>query len=147
MASLSYPRRKTAALTLAEVIIAIGLLSMVLLMLVGVFIGGLQLMARSEVHTEASSIGREVIETIEDEGGFSALPSSMASFDGAVPHPKLDGFPPDPYPKATRGGREYIIRVEVRSPSSRLGAVLVTVKWNEGQIKLEKVFHAADSVL
>lgn len=155
MAPLSPDRaKKGGGLTLAEVLMAVGILAMVLIFVIGVFIGGLNLMERSEVHTDASSIGRELLETIEDEGGFAALPSDDVIFDGKVPTPRVDGFPPEPYPVAQRG-REYTIRVEVRKPPGgerRLGAVLVTVSWDDGgrgesRIELEKVFHASDSVL
>lgn len=134
-------------LTLAEVMVSVGLLSMVLLLLVGVFVAGLQLMQRSEVHTAASTIGREILETIKDEGAYAALPLQNANFNGLNPDAKIDGFPPDPYPRATRDGREFVIRVEVLHQSPRMAAVLVTVGWGEGRIQLEKVFHAADAAL
>ena len=126
---------------------AVGLLAMVLVLLVGVFLGGLQLMQRSEVHTAASSIGREVMETIEDEGGFACLPLHPTSFNGANPDARLDGFPPEPYPVTSRAGREFVVRVETQTLSSRMAAVLVTVSWDGGRIQLEKVFHAANSAL
>jgi hypothetical protein len=124
-----------------------GILTTVLVLLVGVFTGGLQLMQRSEVHTAASSIGREIVETIQDEGGFGSLPIGDVMFDGAIPDPKVGDFPPDPYPVATRDGREYTVRVEVREVSARMSAVMVTVSWNGGRIELEKAYHAADSAL
>ena len=124
---------------------SVGLLTGVLILLVGVFLGGLSLMERSEVHTAASSIGREVMETLEDEGGFSAVPDGTFSFDGSVPDPKLGGFPPDPYPLTTRDGREYTVKVEVQSLTDELRAVLVTVSWETGRIQLEKAFNAANS--
>lgn len=149
MASLNRPRFAARGLTLAEVMMAAGILVVVLLLMIGVFIGGLQLMERSEVHTAASSIGREVLETIEDDGGFAALPLSAMTFDGAVPDAKVDGFPPDPYPKAQRDGRDYVIKVQMRKigTQGRSMAVLVTVDWDGGRIQLERVFHAADAAL
>ncbi len=126
---------------------AAGLLTMVLLLLIGVFIGGLQLMERSEVHTAASTIAREILETVRDEGGYAALPPSNSSFNGANPDPVLDGFPPAPYPVATRMGRDFVTRVEVRHRPPRFATVLVTVAWPEGRIQLEKAFHAADAPL
>lgn len=146
MAALRH-RRARKGLTLAEILMAVGLLSMVLILLVGVFIGGLQLMQSSEVHTAASSIGREVMETIEDEGGFACLPLDSSSFNGANPDATVDGFPPEPYPTASRGGRDFVLRVETQNLSARMTAVLVTVSWDGGRIQLEKVFHAANSVL
>ena len=124
---------------------SVGLLTGVLILLVGVFLGGLNLMERSEIHTAASSIGAELMETIEDEGGYSSIPDGTYAFDGATPTPKLGSFPPDPYPKATRAGREFTVKVEVQSPTDELRAVLVTVSWDTGRIQLEKAFNAANS--
>lgn len=144
---------RLGGLTLLEVLVASGMLVTVLIMLIGVFVGGLHLMQRSEVYTDASSIAREVMETIDDEGGFSALPLESRAFNGANPDPREDGFPPEPYPKTDRSGREFVVRVESRLvPSSgagppRMAAVLVTVTWEGGRIQLEKMFHAANSVL
>jgi len=126
---------------------AAGLLTAVLVLLVGVFAGGLQLMQRSEVHTAATTIGRSVLEDLEDRGGFTAVPHGPVVFDGSNPDPKSGNFPPDPYPVAVQDGREYTVTVEVRSPSSRLRSVLVSVSWGSGKIRLEKVFHASNSVL
>ena len=137
--------RSRRGLTLAEIIFSAGILTTVLVLLVGVFTGGLQLMQRSEVHTAASTIGREILETIQDEGGFGSLPTGDVSFNGANPDPKVDGFPPEPYPTATRDGRDYVVRIEVQEISARMSAVMVTVSWNGGRVQLEKAFHAADS--
>ncbi len=136
-------------MTLAEVMMAAGILVVVLLLVIAVFIGGLQLMERSEVHTEASSIGREILETIEDAGGFAALPLVAGKFDDSIPDARVDGFPPKPYSEAERGGREYNVTVETKAvgTTNRSMAVLVTVSWGEGRIQLEKVFHAADAAL
>ena len=134
-------------ITLAEILFSAGILTTVLILLIGVFVGGLQLMQRSEVHTAASSIGREVLETIQDEGGFGSLPLGNATFNGANPDDKVNDFPPDPYPVATRDGREFTIRVEVQEVTDRLSSVLVSVSWDGGRVQLEKAFHAADSAL
>ena len=145
------PTTRKSGLTLAEILFSAGILTIVLVLLVGVFVGGLNLMERSEIQTAASSIGREIIETIQDEGGFGALPEGDIVFNGGNPDPKMGDFPPDPYPTASRDGRDYSVRVEVKEVSSRvpnrMSAVLVTVSWDGGRIQLEKVFHAADSAL
>jgi len=132
-------------LTLGEIMFSAGILTTVLVLLVGVFTGGLRLMQRSEIHAAASTIGREVLETIQDEGGFGSLPRGDVSFNGANPDPKIDNFPPAPYPVATRDGRDFVVRVEVEELSPRMSAVMVTVGWDGGRIQLEKAFHAADS--
>ena len=84
MAALRAPQR---GLSIPELLMAIGILAVVILTIVGVFIGGLKLMNNSKVRTAASNVGKEVLEAIEDEGGFVAIPEQETIFDGAVPAP------------------------------------------------------------
>lgn len=136
-------KRRPRGLTLSELLISVGLLAVVILTIVGVFIGGLKLMNNSKVRTGASNIARQVLEAIEDEGGFVALPDEESLFDGAVPTPAVEGFPPAPYPVAQADGRDFTVVVETRNLGARARAVLVTVNWDDRSLKLEKVFHAA----
>ncbi len=122
---------------------AIGILAVVILTVVGVFIGGLKLMNNSKVRTAASNVGKEMLEAIEDEGGFVAIPDQETVFDGAVPAPQVDGFPPEPYPTTRTDNRDFVIVVETRNIDDRSRAVLVTVNWDDRSLKLEKMFHAA----
>jgi len=132
--------KRRLALTLAEVIIAVGLLGLATLSLMAVFIGGLRLMSRSEVRTSASNLGNAVLESITDIGGFHAIPDTDRTFDGNVPDPTSSGFPPSPYP----GNAEFTITVETKIVTASTRAVQVTVRWDEGRVQLEKVFNEVE---
>lgn len=132
-------RRSNIGLTLAEVVLATGLLTLVVVIVMGVFIGGLRLMSRSEQRTQATNLARLMLESIDDQGGFHTLPDSDSIFDGTVPDPAVNNFPPAPYP-----GNELAITVQTRALTTRTRAVLVNVTWNSGSVRLEKVFHATE---
>lgn len=119
---------------------AVGLLAIAALSMIAVFMGGLNLMAKSEQRTQASNLGTEVLESIADQGGFHSLPETDIVFNGRNNDPEVDGFPPPPYP----GNDDYSVTVESRVLTDRTRAVQVTVGWTEGQIKLEKVFNAVE---
>jgi Tfp pilus assembly protein PilV len=133
-------RRVTSGLTLAEVVLATGLLTLVVVIVMGVFIGGLRLMSRSEQRTQATNLARLLLESINDQGGFHALPDTDTTFDGKVPDPAVNDFPPTPYP----GNEHLVVTVKTRALSDRTRAVLVNVAWNSGAVQLEKVFHATE---
>lgn len=138
-------RYRLRGLTLAEVLLSSAILTVVLLLLIGVFISGLKLMQRSETLTAASTIGREFLETVEDIGGYSALPTTDSVFNGANPDDPVNEFPPSPYPTTIREGREYSLRVETKRDGD-ITAILVTVTGDEGRAQLEKVYHEAETV-
>jgi hypothetical protein len=119
---------------------AVGLLAIATLSLIAVFIGGLQLMSRSEERTAASNLGSAVLESISDIGGFHAVPNSDSLFDGARSDPAINNFPPSPYPAA----EGFTIAVETRVVTARTRAVQVTVSWDEGRVKLEKIYNEVE---
>ena len=121
-------------------IIAVGLVGFVTLGLIGTIVGGLKLMSRSETRTAASNLGAGVLEAIADNGGFHSIPDSNLTFDGKVPDPQVNDFPPSPYPGDDRFAT--IVRCRVVTPRTR--AVQVEVSWGQGSIKLEKVFNEVE---
>lgn len=134
-------RRGRHGLTLAEVLFALAIIASVVLVVVGVFAGGIHLMNRSEKRTQASNLGGDLLEQIADEGGFSHLPDVDRVFDGRVPDaPDTSGFPPSPYPASG----DYTVVVTTRVLTGVTRAVLVEVHWDSGAVKLEKVFHAVE---
>ena len=97
------------AFTLAEVVVALALTTLSVLCLISVLIGSLRLLETSQEVTEATSLGRELMENLQT---FHPLPEG--EFDGRLNQPPdAGGFPPAPYP-----GRQlkfdYRARVLVR---------------------------------
>lgn len=129
-----------SGLTLAEVVLAVGLIGFVTLGLMGTIVGGLKLMSRSETRTAASNLGAGVLESIADNGGYHCIPDSDLTFDGKRPDPQVKDFPPPPYPGDDRF--TTIVRCRVVTPKTR--AVQVEVSWGQGRIRLEKVFNEVE---
>lgn len=127
-------------LTLAEVIIAVGLIGFVTLGLIGTIIGGIKLMSRSETRTAASNYGAAILESISDNGGFGYVPDTDITFDGNVPDPRIDDFPPELYP----GNDQFTTVVRCRVLTPRTRAVEVEVSWGDGRAKLEKVYNVVE---
>lgn len=130
--------------TVAEILIALGLVVTALLVLVGVFGGGLNLMANSQEHTVAVEQAKEFLESIEEGGGFAMLPTTAKVFDGSVPDSPESGFPPAPYPVVAVDGRSYVltVRVEPHPTLAEVTAVEVEVRWGErGRTRLETSFR------
>lgn len=119
---------------------AIGLLTVVLLLVMGVFTGGLRLMSRSEQRTQATQMAQGVLESIADQGGFHAFPTTNSTFRGKVPDATVNGFPPPPYP----GNDNLVVEVQTRELTDHTRAALVIVRWASGQVRLEKTFHACE---
>jgi hypothetical protein len=132
--------RSFRGLTTLEIILATGLLSVVILGMIAVFMGGLKLMSGTELRTRASNVGAQVLESISERGGHEILPDEDLVFSGAVPDPMLEQFPPAPYPSQ----EEFTISVETRILSARTTAVLVIVAWDTGNVRLERVFNEVD---
>lgn len=98
-----------------ENLLAVALLATALLSILAIFIGGLQLIGRTEKVTAATGAAREVIERSK-KLGLGAFPTSLATYDGrlASPPSPVGGFPPAPYPKATFGGVDMPVVVLAR---------------------------------
>lgn len=138
--------RRPRGLTLAETLVAIGLLSVVVLTVIGVLLSGLRLLTLSQEMTDASNIGRQFMEAVRERGGYSVIPPSISDFDGSLPDAAGPRFPPAPYPSSQLNGRLYTLRVRTAQSSDNVRAVLVEVAWeDDGSIILETAFHAADA--
>ena len=130
-------KARDRGLSLAEIMLAFGLLSVAFLSLIGVATGGLDLMARGNELTTATSLGHELLERVRADSG--GIPSS-AAFLGTAPTPTVDGFPPSPYPITLVKGRSYLLDVttEPVPGTERLISIQVVVRWGERvQVKLE----------
>ena len=116
--------------TLVEVMLSVGLIAVALLAVVGVFIAGLPLMRQNREVSTATSLARSLHEQIRAAGG---VPKAAQNFQGSVPNPAVNGFPPPPYPAVTVAGVPYTFKVTVLPIPTRsdLMAVEVEVDWGQ----------------
>jgi uncharacterized protein (TIGR02598 family) len=123
--------------SLAEVLFALAVGAVAVLTLIAVLIGGLRLLAKSQETSEATSVGRELMERIRARN--YAHPLGTEEFDGRVPDAAVDGFPPAPYPRKQLKFI-YSTRVRVRQLDSVRWHVAVDVFWNQNSsLQLETV--------
>ena len=111
-------------LTLAEILVALALLSVALLTMVAIFTKNLSLAGKSML---------ERITVMDPD--LVPVPSYFGG------HPvNADGYPPSPYPSQTVDGREY--QIEVRTtPRGELVLVETTVSWSRGRLSLASVIR------
>ena len=121
-------------LTLAEILVALALLSVALLTMVAIFTKNLSLAGKTEEMTVATELGKTMLERVAVmEPDLVPVPSYFAR------HPvNADGFPPSPYPSQTIDGREYEIEVRT-TPRGDLVLVEATVIWSRGRLSLASV--------
>jgi type II secretory pathway pseudopilin PulG len=134
-----------------EVMVSIGMLGLAALSLLTVFVGGLQLMQRSNEMAAANDIAKSTLEAIKRDfrlHQFAALPSGDYVYESRGDTPDAadtnehNTFPPAPYPQTTINGETYNLVVEGRDEGSRLKFVKVTVYWGESQnLSLETLIH------
>lgn len=117
-------------LSLAEVIIAIGLLAVAIVSLVAMFSRGMIQLGHSKQVSQATDAAQTCLETIKAGGpGFVAL----GTFDGRQDDPaNADGFPPAPYPK-TAEGYPLVVRASQTGTPAGTVAVSVEVFYESGQ--------------
>lgn len=125
-------------LNLTEVMLAVGILSIALLALIGVFTTGLTLLSQSRDSQTATQLARELIE--QTRAG-ATLPTAPTVFDGSVPTPVVSGFPPPPYPSRNVGGATYTFLVTCQPVRADLIAVAVEVRWNSHRIRTESCYY------
>ncbi len=70
------------------IMVTVGLLAVALLAVIGVFTGGLDLMARSQEISAATDVARELLERVKSQG-VSFIPGPPAVFDGRAPDPRV----------------------------------------------------------
>lgn len=125
-------------LSLVEVVVAIGVLAMSVLALMGVLTGIFKLSAQTDESAVAMRGAQELLDRLRTDS--MELPSLAVSFDGAANEPKLQGFPPDPYPKQQIEGQEFAYRVEWEPVPGKVDLYLVHigVHWGKNhQVKLD----------
>lgn len=129
-------------LTLLETTLAVGLVAVALLVLIGVFTGGMQLMSRSGEIADATEAGRQLLETVK-RNGYDKIPADTRTFDGRAGDPPLDDFPPSPYPQATLpSGGTYPLLVHVEPRTGTALAVRVEAYYSDtGKVVLFTEVH------
>jgi hypothetical protein len=137
--------------SLAEIILAFGIVTVALLSLVAVFLSGLKLATHSRDLSAANEVGHHVLEAVKrnvQQSGFAYLPAGTFSFDGrptsstpAVGTPPAT-FPPSPYPGMLLNGTQFWVRVTGRELSSTLKEIVVDVYYgSNGHILLATRMH------
>ena len=92
-------RTRQKAVTVAEMVMAFGILAIAILAIVSGFLGAIELNARSVDTAVASQVGREFLERVH-ELGYDIVPEGNFTFVGANNDPQTaDGFPPPLTPR------------------------------------------------
>lgn len=123
------------AFTLAEVVVALALTALSVLCLISVLIGSLRLLETSQEVSEATSLGRQLMEKVQ-----ACRPLPEGEFDGRLHQPpNAAGFPPPPYP-GSKLKYDYRARVLVRHLDAWRDSIRVDIFWNgRAQLHLSTV--------
>ena len=128
-------------LTLAEVILSLGLLAIVGLAMMGAFVGGNQMAQKSVDMSAATDVSREFIEQVK-AGSFEK--TTVGVFDGSVPTPidPANEFPPAPYPLVRRNNVDFTLVVTCEDYSVTTRLVKVRVFFGKsGQTEMGTLIH------
>jgi prepilin-type N-terminal cleavage/methylation domain-containing protein len=113
--------------SLVEIVIALGILSIALLGLVATFTSGLKLAQVSNEVTTATTVGQEFLELVKARGYTQ---TATGTYDGRVPDPAASvGFPFAPYPTVKRNNQEYALVVTCSDVTTTIRDVRVDVYW------------------
>ena len=135
---------RASGLSLLEILIAIGLVAFALLTLMGVYISNLKLVDQSSHISDATEVGREMLERIK-EVEYADLPPAPSLFDGGAGMPQVGGFPPEPYPVKTINGVDYAIEILLQ-PEGNLVSVTAKVSWSDSTITLQTYLREDDTL-
>ncbi len=114
--------------------IALTLAAMAILTMIGIFIGGLRLLATGKERAVATGLGRELMEQIR------IIPYAElidGTYRGQV-DPPIGNLPPPPYPQITVDNMEYIYTVTVATLRPGLKSITLEVQWrNDSEVILQ----------
>jgi hypothetical protein len=118
------------AITLAEVVLALGLMVLVVLTVMALFGKGLRLSSKNRDAVAATQLANSLHERLV--GGTITLPGGATSFDGSIPQAAVSGFPPAPYPAQTVDATDYTLKVTTAPVATvaNLVQVSVEVSWH-----------------
>lgn len=122
-------RDRPRALSLAEVIIAVGVLAIAILAITGMFTRGFIMLGQSRQVTEATNAGQALLETMTARDPAEI---SEGVFDGRIPTPPNSdiGFPPAPYPR-TEQGYPMVVRASRTGAPPGTVSVIVEVHYSQ----------------
>lgn len=114
-------------LSLAELILALGLFVTAALLVFSLLFSSLKMNRQGEQITEGTQLARQLLETVKQKG-YSQI--AVGTYDGRLGTPvdAATGFPPAPYP--TRG--RYQFQVQARQVTVGVVSVQVEVYWASG---------------
>lgn len=140
-------RTSRRAVTVAEVMMAFGILAVAILAIVSAFLGAIELNARSVDTAVATQVGRDFLERV-NELGYDSVPDGTYTFVGANNDPQNgDGFPPAPYPKVVANGKDHYLQVRVSTKGATLKVVVVEVtSGKHGRATFETYLYPGYSV-
>lgn len=115
---------------------ALGIFTLALLAVMGVFVVTLPLMEQNEESATASNLARSLHERLQDQG----IPSTYLPDYNAGTPPASDNFPPSPYPSTRVGETDYAVRVQITPDALRpnLKLVNVSVAWAQGSKQIHQ---------
>lgn len=131
--------KRIVGLTVAEVLLALGLFTIVVLGFSVVILSGMRLNLQGDKMSQGTQIARSVMENAKKKG-YANIATGL--FDGRLATPTAPdvatGFPPSPYPK--QGDYQVVVQVSDISPSSR--SVKVDVYWSAvSKVTLYSMVH------
>jgi type II secretory pathway pseudopilin PulG len=132
--------RSNKGVTLAELVVAMGIVSVALLAIMGVLIQSTGALNSDRKISTASQLARQVMEAVR-AGGHLTIPEGTVTFDGRADHPKVNDFPPDPYPGVKVDEGEFHISVTAERKPPNLKSVTVEVYWDvDKKVALQSYF-------
>lgn len=130
------------AFSLLELLISVALLGLLSLALLGLFLTAVRLGNKNREATRCARVAQLLLEGLRDPN--LKFPATEQVFDGAIAAPTVAGFPPQPYPRYTQEGQDYVLKVHVRPVPGEadLYSVEVGVSWQDGShpVRLESYF-------
>ena len=132
---------KERGLSVIEVMLALGVLSIALLGIVAMYTQGLYLLSHNKQVARATELAQENLEKIKANGVTLISPGLYDSRIGDQPD-ALTGFPPPPYNAV--GQTEYPIVIEATEVGAPAGVIAVTVRVyfeKERNVELQTYFN------
>lgn len=113
---------RKAGFSLIEIMLSLALVTTAVLAVMAIYTVGLRQSVRAEKTLKATEMAREILEMSRDLA-FDDIPADDLVFDGRIPTPAVDKFPPAPYP--ARGDFQAEVFVDQLGPDLKSVCVKV----------------------